>query len=236
MEISLPLLILTGLVCSNANTTGLQGVIGDFHDLFDLIPYETLVPLYINYAIEDKQVRKILRYMRSECFKANLKSLQRRRQFNETAEFLKPLGVNLHKLVNDMYQLDRYPQLSDSLTNHHQSTYNHNDDGLLGLIEQTVELLPMQDIKELYKDKLDSFEFRNVVEQRYKLKELFYGIVSTEECEFVSNQLFGMGVPLKDVIAFLEEETTNFFDLEYISDRESSDEYDDDDDIKGYKR
>lgn len=45
-----------------------------------------------------------------------------------------------------------------------------------------------------------------------------------------------MGVPLKDVIAFLEEETTNFFDLEYISDRESSDEYDDDDDIKGYKR
>ncbi|XP_022201614.1 uncharacterized protein LOC111058395 isoform X1 [Nilaparvata lugens] len=210
-------------------STGSHSIMGDFHDLTDLIPYDKLIPLYINYAVEDEQTRKVLRYLRSDCFKANLKSLQKKKEFNDTAELLEPLGLSLHSTISKLHrQLDRYQQLSSAFPQRtggmrHNTEISH--DGVLGLVELTVEILPVQEIKELYKEKLDNFQFRTIVEQRGLLKNKLYKLVSLEECEFISNQLIGMGVPLKDVVTFLEEELTNFFDLEYVSDRESSEDY-----------
>ncbi|CAA9999620.1 unnamed protein product [Nesidiocoris tenuis] len=75
----------------------------EFEELLDMVPYEQMVNLGMEYAMSDSQVKSFMYYISSDKFRDNLIQLELTPQFVELAELLKKHKIDLYALTNKVH-------------------------------------------------------------------------------------------------------------------------------------
>ncbi|KAL1140821.1 hypothetical protein AAG570_000749 [Ranatra chinensis] len=113
MEASLALL-LTAFVSALGQPWPLgetNSIEGEINDIMEMVPFDRVLAVAVDYAVYDQQVRRFVHYATGESFKKNVASFEASPQFRMAAGFAERYNVNLYSLANRINHILDIPQI-----------------------------------------------------------------------------------------------------------------------------
>ncbi|KYQ59195.1 Protein G12 [Trachymyrmex zeteki] len=134
----------------------------DIQDFIDLVPVEKVVQITLQYFTEDKDFQRMIEYFRSEGFKQLVKDVEDLPEIKILMDYVHNAGIDIYKMVNQLNSALKLPPLT--APSYIVSTYITG--GIKGFIQDILNVLPRQQLKDLYEKKLtDSKAFAEFITQ-----------------------------------------------------------------------
>uniref|UniRef100_A0A6V7I5S7 Protein G12 n=1 Tax=Bracon brevicornis TaxID=1563983 RepID=A0A6V7I5S7_9HYME len=185
-----------------------RGLEDDLADFVALIPKEEALELLYQYLDQDKEVQEVLEYVESAEFRTLVKMVENIDDVINFYDYLQESGLDVYAAVNALHELIGLPPL------HHKRSVSRITGGVNGLIQDLKAILPIDKIKALYHEKLEtSPEFKHLVERLHSPK--FQAVVDTllanEEFQEILNFAKAAGINVQAVADLLSK----LFGLEF---------------------
>ncbi|XP_044587711.1 uncharacterized protein LOC123267223 [Cotesia glomerata] len=174
----------------------------DLDEFLALVSFQEIIYTVVDYVLQDDEVHKVAIYLRSEEFKVLDQALHQIPEYNDILKELSSIGFNVEKWINDIHSflgIDPY-QLGFK-----RNFSNFKEPGITGLIEAIKALLPYENIKNLYHEKLETSEdFRLFVEliKSYKFQKLTDTLFANNEFQSLLHKAKSHGINLTVISDF----------------------------------
>ncbi|KAL2722967.1 protein G12-like [Vespula maculifrons] len=148
----------------------------DLQEFVDLIPTKELVKIFMQYAKEDAEVKKGLAYMQTDDFKQLVQEIEAMPEYINLLNYIYEAGVDVYYLVNRLHDYIHIPRLTPPSFSEYGIT-----GGFKGLVEDVKKIIPLDKIKALYHQKLQtSPAFKQLVDR-----------LSSSEFQAIVNKVYG---------------------------------------------
>ncbi|KAL2731840.1 Protein G12 [Vespula squamosa] len=148
----------------------------DLQEFVDLIPVNDVVKLLMQYVAEDVEVQNALKYMQTEEFRTLVKEVEAMPEYLNLLNYIYNAGVDVYYLVNRLHDYIHIPRLTPPGYSEYGIT-----GGLKGLVEDIKKILPINKIKALYHQKLQtSPAFKQLIDR-----------LSSSEFQTIVNNVYG---------------------------------------------
>ncbi|XP_046836339.1 uncharacterized protein LOC124431956 [Vespa crabro] len=124
----------------------------DLQEFVNLVPVDKIKKLVLQYAAEDAEVQKGLTYAKSEEFKSMVKKVNAMPEYINLLNYIYRAGVDIYYYVNRILDYIGVPELPPP---NNFSEYGITG-GYKGLVEDVKKLIPKDQIKALYYQKLET--------------------------------------------------------------------------------
>ncbi|CAD6240056.1 GSCOCG00002481001-RA-CDS, partial [Cotesia congregata] len=181
---------------------GFRNLNDDLNDFFALVSFEKIIFTVVDYVMHDDEVQKVAIYLRSEEFRVLDQALNQIPEYNDILKELSSIGFNVGKWINDIHSflgIDYY-QLGFK-----KNLLFVSKPGVAGLIEAIKALLPYENIKNLYHEKLETSEdFRFFVEliKSEKFQKLTDTLFANKEFQSLLHKAKSHGINLTVIADF----------------------------------
>ncbi|XP_043482077.1 uncharacterized protein LOC122511091 isoform X2 [Leptopilina heterotoma] len=181
------------------------GMQEDIDDFLRLIPTKKIQDLVLEYLATDPDFQATLDYVLSDEFRSLIKDIEAIPDVRMFIKYLNDVGLDVYnglKILHDFLGIDHYVPFT------HTYGLRKISGGLPGLIEDIKAMLPVHEIEELYKEKLQtSAAFRSLVEQlKSEKSQRIVDIVWANE-KFIKllNRAEAKGVDVKAILQLLTD-------------------------------
>lgn len=164
-------------VLDTSNTVSLfdSGLSKDIHDFIDLIDMDKVIKIVSSY-LDDDQVQETLRYVRSEEFHVLVRKVEALKAYQNLVQYLQNSGLNMYAFLQKIHKLFGMEDYVPPSGNHFSFFVNRG--GVKGLIDELIAILPMDQFKAMFEEKMKSSpEFKKFVDQLHSPE--FQQIVDT---------------------------------------------------------
>ncbi|BES97695.1 Insect allergen related repeat, nitrile-specifier detoxification [Nesidiocoris tenuis] len=237
-------LIFIGILALAASASGMpakaqKNMEMEFEELLDMVPYEQMVNLGMEYAMSDSQVKSFMYYISSDKFRDNLIQLELTPQFVELAELLKKHKIDLYALTNKVHSALGLPPIrhdsnieyeapkrddfskerassEEAVPQKRRPKKRSPGEGVTGLVCEAAEMAPLAEMKEAYKYKVNhNPEFKSFMETLLNIdgKQYLAPIVKSREFQETVKDLKDLGIPLDKLEEVISSQVHQFFDL-----------------------
>ncbi|RLU27030.1 hypothetical protein DMN91_000829 [Ooceraea biroi] len=135
----------------------------ELQDFADIIPEEEILGVTLQYLSEDVEFQKMIMYLQSAEFKELVRDVEALREIKTLMDYVHHAGVDIYYLVNILNDFIGLPRLTAP------ETFRIGEQitgGINGYFKDIEALIPVEEIKALYKKKLAESEvFRNFIAQ-----------------------------------------------------------------------
>ncbi|XP_014279451.1 protein G12 [Halyomorpha halys] len=191
----------------------------DVIELVEMVPFEKVMAIAIEYAIQDQQVKSLLGYLSGSKFKENVAAIEASPQFSDLAYMAEMYNIDAYSLANKVNHVLDIPFVQPDQEKNSRWPRSPGD-GVVALVKDAMENVPLAEIKEAYKYKIDSNpQFKSLMERVLSGEARLYLEPLLESTPFLETKrdLEELGLPLNEIHEFLERISTNFFDMTIIS-------------------
>lgn len=129
-----------------AATKSLEDDLNDFVALFD---GAALLEVVLPYLAEDEEVQEVLYYLSSEEFKSLVLAVEAVPEYIAFLDYTQAAGLDVYKWVDLIHTVIGLEPLT-------RSTSVRNGKGIAGLIDDVLALVPREELKALYLEKLET--------------------------------------------------------------------------------
>ncbi|XP_046836338.1 uncharacterized protein LOC124431955 [Vespa crabro] len=124
----------------------------DLQEFVNLVPVDKIKKLVLQYAAEDAEIQKGLAYAKSNEFKSMLREVNAMPEYINLLNYIYKTGVDIYKCINCIFGYVQVPKLEPP-----KSFFEYGiTGGYNGLIEDVQKLIPKDQIKVLYRQKLET--------------------------------------------------------------------------------
>uniref|UniRef100_A0A0K8T3Z4 Protein G12 n=3 Tax=Lygus hesperus TaxID=30085 RepID=A0A0K8T3Z4_LYGHE len=207
------ILLLTFFLAAATSATASRIEI-DIEELLEMVPYEQMVNLGMEYAIADPQVKSLMQYISGDKFKENVLSLQSSPQFVHLAEVSSTYHIDAFSLANKFNSALDLPPLSYKIA--YTREKRSPGDGVAGLVKEAAELTPLEEMKVAYKYKVDHNPELKLLMSKLlsgEAKQVLEPIFKSKPFQDTKHDLKEMGIPLDQLEEMLVGHLHKFFDL-----------------------
>jgi len=134
-------------------------LIGELMDFLELLPVEQFVNIMVKYITEDQKVQNAILYMFTPEFHSILRDVEALNEDQALVAYLEKAGLPVIQIIQELHKtigMEEYvPPKVESLLRS-QSGVQKIGDGMKGMIEDLYNILPIDKIDALYKEKLQN--------------------------------------------------------------------------------
>ncbi|EDS38790.1 G12 [Culex quinquefasciatus] len=138
-----------------------RGLNEDLQDFLALVPVDKFVALALDYYQNDKEVQHAFEYLQGEEFSTIWDQLFALKEIKELLKYLHDAGLDVYNWLNvvaDVFGLNHVKPV--------RAVRSIKTGGLSGFLDEALALLPKEEIKALFEDKLKtSPEFKALYEK-----------------------------------------------------------------------
>ncbi|KAG8238471.1 hypothetical protein J437_LFUL016928 [Ladona fulva] len=153
--------------------------LGDLlNELLSMIPVDKIIEIVTNYIENDPEVQEAVAFLKSDEFKSLVEKIQSMPQYMEYLEYLYNAGIDIYTYINYIHGLLGLPPV------HRPGSFHHSTRSLMGMIQDILNVLPIEEMKKFYHEKVEndpdfqalleklkSDEFKNIVESIRNMPE-----------------------------------------------------------------
>ncbi|XP_068082098.1 uncharacterized protein [Anabrus simplex] len=157
MKVCILLLAAVGVACGAVIHRGNQkrNLHDDLEDFLALIPVDQIKAIALDYLANDAEVQQAVAYLRSDDFKNIVAIVDNEPETKQVLNFLVDHGLDAYAFLNRIHDLLGIPHVNPVRSRHTRSIRN--------LIDDIKALLPIEQIRALYHEKLEtSPDFKNL--------------------------------------------------------------------------
>ncbi|XP_023289669.1 uncharacterized protein LOC105699026 [Orussus abietinus] len=206
----------------------------DFLDFIALIPQDKVIEIVHDYAANDAEFQATIKYLQSEEFKKLILAVDALPEYIDFLNYLHFAGIDVYTGINQIHEILGLEGLKPPSGRKIQPRITG---GLTGLLEDIKNVLPIQEIRALYQEKLktskafaefikviESPEFQKIVDALEANPEFQHIILTAEQhgidvqavADFL-NTVFGLNFPDKSTRSIRASDLANdlqeFLDL-----------------------
>lgn len=153
-------------------------------DFVQLLPLEQFSEIVLKYMIEDQKIKTALLHMFTPEFHSSLREIEALKEYQDLVVYLEEAGLRVSDYIQTLHKIigmeDYIPPKIES-TFKSQIGMQKIGDGMKGLIEDLYNILPLDQIDALYKEKL----------QNSKVFADFIGKLMSSEMQKIIDNLYG---------------------------------------------
>ncbi|XP_073983585.1 uncharacterized protein isoform X2 [Rhodnius prolixus] len=193
----------------------------EVQELLEMVPYDKVLEICMEYAIGDPQVKVLLNYLCGDHFKQNLAEMEDSDEFQNLANAARVVDIDAYALAN------KFITALNSLPNRGNVQHpflrrkRSPGDGLSGLIREALEITPLEDMKTAYRYKLQNNPQLKMFEQSLiervlsgEVRHYVEPLIYSKPFQEIKRDLEEMGLPLQQIREFIELKLIEFFDLD----------------------
>lgn len=189
-------LFLLGFLSLTAAASVPRSLLDDFKDFLALIPVSELKDIVCSYR-DDPEVQLAVNYLRGEEFAGLVAAVREKETWQEFKDYLNDAGVDIELVIAFIHNL---------IANGFCGDGKASGRSLRDLFEELKAALPIEDIKELYHDKLEnSPDFQDFFEKvsSEKARELVEEVIALDEFQKLAAKLEELGFDLQKLKDFI---------------------------------
>ncbi|PSN48368.1 hypothetical protein C0J52_16187 [Blattella germanica] len=122
----------------------------DLNDFLALVPVDDILAIALDYLANDAQVQELMVYVQSEEFHTIILTVEALPEFDNFVNFLNDLGLDVTGYINTIHNVIGLPPFPTSRKHMRRGV------GVDGLIDDVIAILPVDDLKALFEEKLVS--------------------------------------------------------------------------------
>lgn len=193
----------------------------EIQELLEMVPYDKVLEICMEYAIGDPQVKILLNYLCGDQFKQNIAEMESSDEFQNLANAARVVHIDAYALANKFIAaLNALPNRGNI---HHPFLRRKRSpgDGLRGLVREALEITPLQDMKKAYRYKLENNPQLKMFEQSLmerilsgEVRQYLEPLINSKPFQETKRDLEEMGLPLEQIQEFIELKLTEFFELD----------------------
>ncbi|KAK0075276.1 hypothetical protein PV325_007133, partial [Microctonus aethiopoides] len=184
------------------------GLHDDLEDFLALIPVDEVSSIFLEYVTHDKEVQYVVEYVQTSEFRELVKAIESIQDVVTFYEYLQESGLDIYYLVNKLHEFIGLPPLVPRVAPIQITG------GVTGLIADIKNVLPIDDIKALYHEKLEtSVEFKKLIErlQLPAFQAVIDTLLANSEFQEIVEKAKAIGVDIKAITDLL----STIFGLEF---------------------
>ena len=171
----------------------------DLQDFLKLIPIDKIKEIVLDYVLNDPEVQSLLAYAQSEDFKNLVLRVEAIPGYIDFINYLEDSGVHAYAYINSIHEIVGLPPLE-------RQFLLRRGTGLRGMIDDIISILPLDDLRALFDEKLaTSPDFQNLVKrvQSPEFQALLDQLRNDPEYQNVLKDLKSRGIDVDKVIELL---------------------------------
>lgn len=175
----------------------LRSLNDDLEDFRKLVPEKKIMDVVYRYIGEDTEVQEALDYVLSDEFIGLVKDVEAMPVFKEFVKYLEDAGLPASKYIHELNQFLEIDDVKRHLT------FLRATGGLKGMIEEIKTLIPEQQIRKLYEEKLNSSpEFKKLIEKLsdQKSQDVVDKLMSDDRVKNLISKLSSKGIDVQEVL------------------------------------
>ncbi|XP_020278924.1 protein G12-like [Pseudomyrmex gracilis] len=134
----------------------------DIQEFLDLLPQDEIFAITLEYYSSDKEFKAMVKYLKSKDFKKLVKDVEALPEIEELMDYIHDAGIDIYAIVNSMNDWLGLPRLTPPK----DFVKTHITGGIRGYVDDIMDILPMDELDELYEHKLEtSKEFKKFIKQ-----------------------------------------------------------------------
>ncbi|XP_046586389.1 uncharacterized protein LOC107224698 [Neodiprion lecontei] len=176
----------------------------DFQDFLALIPTDEVAAIVIEYLAEDEEVQNVVEYIQSDDFANLILAVDAIPEYIAFLDYLNSAGLDVYTYVNLLHSwlgLDELEVPSTRLVS------SRITGGVAGLLADIIAVLPTDEIKALYYEKLESSEdFAELVSLlgSEEAQTVYAALKANEEYQHIRETLEEYGLDIDAIVEFLK--------------------------------
>ncbi|XP_049814342.1 uncharacterized protein LOC126260919 isoform X6 [Schistocerca nitens] len=123
----------------------------DLNDFLALIPVDEIVNIVLNYVANDAEVQAALQYLMSDEFESIVVYVDQQPELYDLLNFLESSGLDPYGFLNTIHDFLGIPQISKPASRMRRSSRS-----LKSMLDEILAILPVDELKALYNEKLQS--------------------------------------------------------------------------------
>lgn len=136
----------------------------DIQEFLDLLPQEKIFSIVLEYISEDTEVQNMMVFVQSDEFKQLVADVEAMPEIKDLMDYIHNAGIDIYQIVN---MLNDYLELGHltppDLT---RRVHKQISGGLRGLVDDIRAILPVDELNDLYEEKLqNSPAFADFIDQ-----------------------------------------------------------------------
>lgn len=159
----------------------------DLQEFVNLMPFDEIVEITVDYLSEDKQFEEVLLYLKSEKFKLFVIDIESLPEVQLFMNYLQKKGVHIYELVNKLNDLLNIDHIKPS-----QYVAKITGGGVKGYLKDVLAIIPYSQLQNLYFKKLmTSKAFINFVAwlESDNFKEIVNFVYNHNEFQYILKKL-----------------------------------------------
>lgn len=153
MKITLFVLISLAVAFASAESeVAPRGLQEDFNDFLSLVNLKQVKRVALKYYATDKETKQFVKYLKGDTFGAVWDQVFTNEDVRSFLKYVQDSGVDVQSAVNQVAKFLKHPLLNlEDLT-------RKPNKGLKNLVKEVLELVPLDDFKTLFDEKMQSSE------------------------------------------------------------------------------
>jgi len=190
------LFTIAGALLCEGQKTEVNSLEGDLHDLLEMVPFERVMSLGMEYAISDNQMKELVKYVLGEKFKQNLRDFEHLPEFKMWVERAEDYNFDVYSITNMFNSALGMPNMRS------KRVRRAPGDGVYALVQEAIQMIPMEDIKKAYKCKLEANgDLKGAADMwlGHETKRVVDAFASTAPFTETMSDLREMGIPVESL-------------------------------------
>lgn len=190
-----------------------EGLGATLKEIIDIIPVDEILTIYIRAVSSDREVLAAAEYLESDEFKTIVQIIHDTKEFSDFMEFLcEDLHFNSYYYLNELGKILDYPLMTRPPPHkHHYNdnlSINRKRSGFKGLLQDIRDVLPLEQMKEIYKKRYESDRYLKLAVEKigspefYKILE---GVYELPEHKLLFDRLRRLNVDIDGIIKKINE-------------------------------
>lgn len=188
-----------------------------FQEFLALVPQDKVIAIALEYLENDAEVQAVVDYVQSDGFKDLVKKVENIEDVIKFYDYLQESGLDIYSVINGMHEMIGLPPLVPSGS----ARSARITGGIAGLVADIKAVLPVEDIKALFHEKLEtSAAFAQLIDRfrSPRFQELIDTLRANEEFQKILKFAKEHGVDVKAITDLL----SSVLGLEFPSKRSRS--------------
>lgn len=167
----------------------------DLEDFVELIPVDEIFEITLEYMSDDEEFQKVVEYLQSKKFRQLVIDIEAIREVHVLMKYLEKAGIDVYEMVNRLNDLLNIPRIKPK-----SGSYKITGGGIKGYVKDVLKVLPLDEMKELYEEKLaTSKAFRDFINQLKSdnFQKIVNAVYKNPEFQRILKKLREAGIDLK---------------------------------------
>ncbi|XP_046608175.1 uncharacterized protein LOC124299206 [Neodiprion virginianus] len=176
----------------------------DWAELKELVPWDEIVEIVTQYVAEDAEVQSVIAYLHSDDFKALAEAVISNSEYIAFLDYLDAAGLDIYTYVNIWRN---WLGINTSRVLRTRFASSRITGGVAGLINDIIAILPIDEIKALYYNKLETSEdFAKLIAHlgSDEAQELYAALKANEEYQHIREALVAYGLDIDSFVDLLK--------------------------------